>query len=56
MTNILSKNLNKIKVAYRSEMATNAIESDFRTSKMGAAGHFVKKNKKKTNGQKFNRK
>ena len=24
-------------------MARNAIESDFRTSKMGAGGHFVKK-------------
>ena len=38
---------NKIKVAYRSEMARNAIESEFPTSKMGAGGHFVKKNSKK---------
>ena len=29
-------------VAYRSEMARNAIESYFRTSKMAAGGHFVK--------------
>ena len=28
-------------------MARNAIESEFRTSKMGAAGHFVKNSKKK---------
>ena len=35
------------KVAYRSEMARNAIESEFRTSKMGAGGYFVKKKKKK---------
>ena len=36
----------KFKVAYRSEMARNAIENEFRTSKMGAGGHFVKiKNK-----------
>ena len=34
------------KVVYRSEMARNAIESDFRTSKMGAGGHFVKNLKK----------
>ena len=27
-------------------MARNAIESEFRTSKMGAGGHFVKKFKK----------
>ena len=31
-----------IKVANRSEMARNAIESEFLTSKMGAGGHFVK--------------
>ena len=28
-------------------MAKNAIESEFRTSKMSAGGHFVKKKKKK---------
>ena len=28
-------------------MARNAIESDFRSSKMGASGHFVKKLQKK---------
>ena len=39
---ILSKIPNKNKVAYRSEMARNAIESEFRTSKMGAGVHFVK--------------
>ena len=32
----------KIKVAYWSEMERNAIESDFRSSKMAAGGHFVK--------------
>ena len=37
----------KKKVVYRSEMARNAIESEFRTSKIGAGGHFVKKFKKK---------
>ena len=31
----------KIKIAYRSEMARNAIASEFRTSKMSAGGHFV---------------
>ena len=31
----------KIKVAYWSEMARNAIKSDFRSSKMAAGGHFV---------------
>ena len=40
---ILSKNLKKNKVVYRSEMARNEIESDFRTSKMAAGSHFVKK-------------
>ena len=35
--------LSKLKVPYRSEMARNAIESDFRTSKMTASGHFEKK-------------
>ena len=44
---ILSKISTTIKVVYRSEMTRNAIESEFRTSKMGAGGHFVKKNKKK---------
>ena len=34
--------------ADRSEMARNAIKSDFRTSKMSAGGHFVKKKKKKS--------
>ena len=29
-------------VAYRSEMARNAIEGEFRTSKMGAGSNFVK--------------
>ena len=32
----------KIKVVYRSEMARNEIESDFRTSKMATGSHFVK--------------
>ena len=36
-----------IKVAYWSEMARNAIESYFRSSKMTAGAHFVKKNLKK---------
>ena len=36
------KNSNKKKIAYRSEMARNAIESYLRTSKMDAGGHFVK--------------
>ena len=40
---ILSKISKQIKVAYRSEMARNAIESEFRTSKMAAGSHFVKK-------------
>ena len=31
------------KVVYLSEMAKNAIESDFRSSKMAAGSHFVKK-------------
>ena len=44
---ILSKISKKIKVAYRSEMARNAIESEFRTSKMGAGSHFVTKMKTK---------
>ena len=33
----------KIKVAYWSVMARNAIKSDFRSSKMAAGSHFVKK-------------
>ena len=33
----------KKKVVNWSEMARNAIESDFRSSKMAAGGHFVKK-------------
>ena len=40
----LVKNFKKNKVAYRSEMARNEIESDFRTSKMATGSHFVKKN------------
>ena len=32
----------KNKVTYRSEMARNAIESEFRTSKMADGSHFVK--------------
>ena len=40
---ILSKITKENKVVYRSEMARNAIKSEFRTSKMGAGGHFVKK-------------
>ena len=39
---------NKIKVAFRSEMARNAIESEFRTSKMADVSHFVKNFKKKS--------
>ena len=39
---ILSKISKKNKVAHRSEMARNAIESDFRTSKMADVSHFVK--------------
>ena len=39
-TNFTKIKKNK-KIAYRSEMARNAIESEFRTSKMGAGGHFV---------------
>ena len=37
------KYLKKIKVEYWSEMARNAIKREFRTSKMGTGGHFVKK-------------
>ena len=32
-------------IAYWSEMARNAIESDFRSSKMATINHFVKKKK-----------
>ena len=39
---IMSKNSKINKVAYRSDMARNAIENEFRTSKMGAGDHFVK--------------
>ena len=39
---ILSKFPKQNKVAYRSEMARNAIESEFRTSKMADVSHFVK--------------
>ena len=35
-------------MADRSEMARNAIESDFRISKMSATGHFVKNSKMPT--------
>ena len=45
---ILSKISPKNKVAYRSEMARNAIETEFRTSKMADVSHFVKKNYKKS--------
>ena len=41
------KTFRKMKVAYWSEMARNAIESDFRSSKMAAGGHFVTKLPKK---------
>ena len=45
---ILSKISKKEKkVVYQAEMNRNAIESEFRTSKMGAGGHFVKQNFKK---------
>ena len=43
----LSK-ISKSKVAYRSEMARNAIESEFRTSKMADGSHFVKNVKTKS--------
>ena len=42
------RSLNPSKViADRSEMARNTIKSDFRTSKMSAGSHFVKKLKEK---------
>ena len=40
------KNVQKNKIPYRFKMARNAIESEFRTSKMGDGGHFVKNSKK----------
>ena len=49
----------KIKVAYWSEMVRNAIESDFRSSKMATGSHFVKRNKNCVfiwNGKKCDRK
>ena len=39
---ILSKISKKKEVAYRSEMVRNAIESEFRTSKMVDGSHYVK--------------
>ena len=44
---ILSKISKKIKVAYRSEMARNAIESEIWISKMADVSHFVKNFQKK---------
>ena len=44
---ILWKKIQKIKVAYWSEMSRNAIESDFWSSKMAAGSHFVKKSQTK---------
>ena len=35
-------NFKKKSDVYRSEMARNEIESDFRTSKMATGSHFVK--------------
>ena len=43
-TNLISQFL-KSKMADRSEMARNAIQSEFRTSKMTESSHFVKKKK-----------
>ena len=40
------KKSKKLKVAYLSKMTRNAIESDFRSFKIVAGGHFVKKNLK----------
>ena len=40
---ILCESFQKIKVAYQSELARDAIESDFRSSKMAAGRHFAKK-------------
>ena len=39
----------KIKVGYWSEISRNAIKSDFRSSKMAASCHFVKKIQRKIN-------
>ena len=39
---ILSNISKKFKVAYQTEMARNAIESEIRTSKMADVSHFVK--------------
>ena len=56
--NLISQFL-KSKMADRSEMARNAIQSEFRTSKMTESSHFVKKFKKKKscvsiwNGQRY---
>ena len=44
LTRPFSQKCQKKEVPYRSEMARNAIESDFRTSKMAADGHFFKNN------------
>ena len=46
-TAILSKIPPKNIVEYRSDMATDAIESEFRTSKMGVVAIFVKQIQKK---------
>ena len=43
----------KIKVVYWSEMERNAIESDFRSSKMAAGSHFVEKMKWREMWSKF---
>ena len=40
---ILSKYFKKNKVAYRSEIARNVIESEFWTSKMADVSHFCQK-------------
>ena len=45
---ILSK-CQQTKVPYRSEKARNAIESDFRISKMAAGGHLIDLNNVRTN-------
>ena len=56
------KKNSKKKVAYWSEMVRNAIESHFRSSKMAAGSHFVKKFQKNKscvliwNGEKYDRK
>ena len=46
---ILSNISKKNNVGYRSEMARNAIESEFRTYKMGAGNHFITNFQKKKN-------